>query len=176
MPELWDLYNALGEPLCETHERGKPLPEGKYHLVANILPVNRDGRILITRRHPEKNFGGMWETTGGAVTAGETALRGAVRELFEETGLSALPEELLYRGEIIRAGKHGGNTIHKFYLYRGDFSERDIRLQEGETVDFRLCTPSEIKAMTDRGEFIAHVYERNRAMYPDVTEIKGECR
>ncbi|MCI7768366.1 MAG: NUDIX domain-containing protein [Oscillospiraceae bacterium] len=175
MAELWDLYNALGEPLSETHERGKPLPDGKYHLVANILPVNTKGQILITRRHPGKNFGGMWETTGGAVISGETALEGAVRELYEETGLSAEPCELEYRGEIVRKGKYGGNTIHKFYLYRGEFTEEDVRLQEGETVDFRLCTPDEIESMTKSGEFIAHVYERNRAMYPDETK-KGESK
>lgn len=177
MPELWDLYNSLGEPLSEICERGYPLPDGKYHLVADVLPVNRDGRILITKRHPKKTYGGMWETTGGAVLSGEIALEGAARELYEETGLRAQPEELEYRGEIVRQGKHGGNTIHKFYLYRGAFSEADVRLQEGETVDYRLCTPAEIKAMTEAGEFIPHVYERNRAMYPDeMAENKGESK
>lgn len=176
MPELWDLYNSHGEPLSETHERGTPLPDGKYHLVSNILPVNAKGQILITKRHPNKNFGGMWETTGGAVISGETALDGAVRELYEETGLSALPEELEYRGEIVRRGKFGGNTIHKFYLYRGEFTENDVRLQEGETTAFRLCTPAEIEAMTQRGEFIAHVYERNKAMYPEIMANKGESK
>ncbi len=173
MPELWDLYNEVGEPLYETHERGKPLPDGKYHIVADILSVNREGRILITRRSPQKHFGGMWETTGGSVISGETALEGAVRELYEETGLSAAPCELEYCGEIVRRGNHGGNAIHKFYLYRGDFSEKDIRLQQGETDDFKLIYPDEMKTMTDSGEFVAHVYERNAVMYPHVMQ-KGE--
>lgn len=56
MPELWDLYNEKREPLGETHERGKPLPDGKFHIVANVLPVNLDGKILITKRSPEKKF------------------------------------------------------------------------------------------------------------------------
>lgn len=87
--------------------------------------------------------------------SGETPLAAAVRELYEETGLSADPESLEYRGEIVRGGKFGGNAIHLFYLFRGDFSEKNIRLQEGETCDFRLSTPTEIKAMTDSGEFIS---------------------
>lgn len=102
----------------------------------------------------------------GAVISGETPLEAAVRELYEETGLSAAPESLEYRGEIVRRGRFGGNAIHLFYLFRGDFSEKDIRLQEGETCDFKICTPAEIKSMTDSGEFISHVYDRNRAMYP----------
>lgn len=65
MPEYFDLYNEHREPLGETHERGKPLPDGKFHIVANVLPINLEGKILITKRSPEKNFGGMWETTGG---------------------------------------------------------------------------------------------------------------
>lgn len=174
MPEYFDLYNERREPLGEIHERGKPLPDGKFHIVANVLSVNPEGKILITKRSPEKNFGGMWETTGGAVKSGETPLEAAVRELYEETGLYAEPNELEYRGEIVRRGKYGGNAIHLFYLFRGDFSEKDIRLQEGETCDFRLCTPAEIKAMTDSGEFISHVYDRNRAMYPRETEINSE--
>lgn len=56
MPEYFDLYNERREPLGEIHERGKPLPDGKFHIVANILPVNLDGKILITKRSPEKKF------------------------------------------------------------------------------------------------------------------------
>jgi 8-oxo-dGTP pyrophosphatase MutT (NUDIX family) len=35
-----------------------------------------------------------WFTVGGGLDAGETAARGAVRELFEETGLRVAPEAL----------------------------------------------------------------------------------
>lgn len=170
MPEIWDLYNETGEPTGETHERGKPIENGKFHIVVDILSVNAEGKILITRRSPEKTFGGMWETTGGSAVSGETPRIAAARELFEETGLSADPAELEYRGEIVRRGSHGGNAIHVFFLYKGDFSEKDIKLREDETVDFRLCTPSEIKKMTESGEFISHIYDRNRAMFPYETE------
>ncbi|MBQ8569530.1 MAG: NUDIX hydrolase [Oscillospiraceae bacterium] len=172
MAEYWDLYDINGNPLNELHERGKPVPDGKYHLVADILSVNDEGKILITQRHPEKHYGGSWENTGGSVLAGEAPLDAAVRELAEETGLKAAPEQLEYCGEIVRSGKWGGNAIHKYYLYRGSFSEKDIVLQENETVDFKLVTPSEITAMTENGEFIDFIYYRIRAMYPDIMEKK----
>ena len=88
MAEFWDLYNENKEPLNQRHKRGEPLPEGKYHLVVDILSVNPYGKILITKRHPDKHYGGMWEISGGSVIAGETPLEGAKRELFEETGLA----------------------------------------------------------------------------------------
>lgn len=168
MAELWDLYNAAGERLNELHERGTPLPYGKFHIVVNILSVNVKGKILITKRHPDKHYGGLWEITGGSAVAGEKPAEAAVRELYEETGIKAEPHELEYRGEIIRYGNYGGNAIHKFYLYRGSFGAENIGLQEGETVAFRLCTPAEIYDMTLRGEFINFEYHRIKAMYPDI--------
>lgn len=167
MAELWDLYNDKKEPLNELHERGKTIPDGKYHLVTDIMSVNFDGRVLLTKRHPDKHYGGLWEITGGSVQSGESPLEAAVRELKEETGLSAAPYELEYCGEIVRRGNSGGNTIHIFYLHKGDFTATDITLQENETVDFRLCTPLEIKEMFESRELIDFVYYRISAMYPD---------
>ena len=66
---------------------------GEFHVVVNVLSVDRQGNILITKRHPKKPFGGKWEVTGGSVLAGETSLHGAVRELEEETGLHAAESE-----------------------------------------------------------------------------------
>lgn len=169
MTELWDLYNSMKEPLNELHERGKPLPDGKYHIVVDILSVNSDGKILLTKRHPDKHHGGLWEFTGGSAVAGEKPLEAAVRELKEETGLSARPDELEYRGEIVRRGNSGGNAIHIFYLYRGDFSVKDITLQQGETVDLRLCTPREVRQMYESGELLDFVYHRMRAVFPNET-------
>lgn len=170
MPEMWDLYNENRESLGETHERGKPIEKDKFHIVVDILSVNSEGKILITRRSPEKTFGGMWEITGGSVISGEDPRTAAARELFEETGLSADPSELEYRGEIVRRGGHGGNAIYVFFLFKGDFSEKDIRLQQGETTDFKILTPAEIKEMTDSGEFLDFSYERMRAMFPNETK------
>ena len=165
MSELWDLYDKNLVPLNKTHVRGKPLQNGEYHFVVNILSINKDGRILVTKRHPDKNYGGMWEITGGSVLSGEIPLEGAVRELFEETGLNAETSELMYIGQILRE-KTG--CIHNFYLYKGDFSEKDIVLQESETVDFKIILPDEIYKMAEDGEFLDFVYNRVKAVYADI--------
>lgn len=169
MPEYWDVYDINRKPLGKLHDRAKydtdPLLEGEFHIVVNILAVNKDGKILTTKRHPDKTFGGYWEISGGSVLAGETSLNGAVRELSEETGLKADPDELMFMGTIIR---RGSNCIHDFYLYQGDFDERDITLQEGETVDFKLLTPDELYQMAKSGEFLDFVYDRINAMFSDV--------
>ena len=45
--EHWDLYNRDRIPLGRTHERGKPLPEGGYHMVVHVVIFNRQGQMLI---------------------------------------------------------------------------------------------------------------------------------
>ena len=97
--------------------------------------------------------------------SGERPLDGAVRELFEETGIKATADELSYMGQIIR---ERSGCIHNFYLYEGDFSQSDITLQEGETVDFSLVTPKEIEQMSQNGEFLDFAFNRMRAVYGDL--------
>jgi 8-oxo-dGTP pyrophosphatase MutT (NUDIX family) len=165
MSEIWDLYDRNRKPLGRTHVRGEQLSEGEFYVVVNILSVNSDGRILITKRHPDKPWGGMWETTGGAVQAGETSLQGAVRELFEETGLKAEPCKLEYFGTIIKPLTNG---IRDYYLYRHDFSLSDIVLQDTETVDCRLVTPEELYEMAKNGEFLGFLYNRLKGIFADI--------
>lgn len=162
--ELWDLYDRDRKLLGTTHVRGEKLGEGEFHIVVNILSVNSDGKILITKRHPDKPFGGKWEISGGSAVAGESSPEAAVRELFEETGLKA-GGELLYYGTIIR---QPSGCIHDFYLYRGDFSEEDIVLQEGETVDFKLLSADEIYEMAEKGEFLDFLYNRIKGVFSDI--------
>ena len=58
----------------------------------------------------------------------------------------------------------------EYYVYNGDFSAADIRLQESETVDFRLVTPAELKEMYKRGEFIDFIYDRVRVFNSDMID------
>ena len=70
--ELWDAYDKEGTPLGFDLVRGEPVPEGVYHLVVEVLAVTNDGRVLLTKRHPDKAWGGCWNACGGraAGTAG----------------------------------------------------------------------------------------------------------
>ena len=167
MSEYWDLYDRELRPLGRTIERigDTRLHEGEFHYVVNILSMNAQGRILITKRHPDKPYGNMWEITGGSLLAGESVKDGAVRELYEETGIKAAPSELRYMGQIIR---ERSGCIHNFYLYTGDFNENDIVLQAGETVEHRLVTPQEIERMSVNGEFLDFAFNRMRAVYGDI--------
>ena len=141
--EYWDLYDAEKRPLGRTHRRGEPLPEGAFHLGADIWTVNPRGEILLTLRAPEKDdLPNEWENTCGSVLAGETPLEGALRELREETGIVARPDEL----ELLSA-HCDGNTFGHSYLLRRDVAIGDLIFQPGETVAARWVTPAELDAL-----------------------------
>ena len=55
-------------------------------VVAATIPVDQDGRVLLTRRSIEPSRG-KWTFPGGFVEWGEAVDRAAVRETMEETGL-----------------------------------------------------------------------------------------
>ena len=103
--EYWDLYDSERKPLGRLHARGDEFAEGEYYVCAEVWVKNSENCFRITRRHPDKRAGGLWEFTGGGTIAGETTLESAVRELKEETGIDADETELklfaTYKRKII---------------------------------------------------------------------------
>ena len=138
--EIWDLYDEQGNKTGETWERSraKEIPEGKYHIVCDILIRHRDGSFLLTLRDPGKDlYPGCWEASaGGSALAGETPEEAARREMAEETGLTAEKLDLI---GITRKPE----TRSVIYAYLGEVAcvKEDVRLQEGETAGFRWMEP-----------------------------------
>jgi mutator protein MutT len=46
-------------------------------------------QVLVARRRPGRRFAGLWEWPGGKIEPGESPAQAAVRELQEETGITA---------------------------------------------------------------------------------------
>ena len=147
--EIWDLYNIKGEPLHRTMVRGTPLKAGEYHLAAHIWIKNSNREYLIQKRADEKEtWPGMWATTAGAVLAGETARSGAIRELYEEIGVVALPNELHLICQLIK-----GYAIEVIWLLERDVKEEEITLQGEEVSAVMWAKEAAIKAMIAEGRF-----------------------
>lgn len=141
--ELWDLFDDVRTPLGKTRMRGMPGSPGEYHIVVSIWTVDSRGNILLTLRDSVKeSYPDRWENTGGSALAGETSKSAAVRELEEETGISAAEDELILVGtEATR------DSFVDHYLLRRDISLADIRLQPGETADAKWVSLSELNEM-----------------------------
>lgn len=145
MPEVWELRDENKQPTGKTMLRGDPIPPGYWHIVVGVWTLTADGRLLLTRRHPDKPWGLMWENTAGSVLAGEDSLHGALRELREETGLIAEPE----RVRLLRSERKERYFIDK-YLYLCPEKEPKLTLQPEEVVDARFIELSELDEWKDR--------------------------
>lgn len=152
MAEYWDLYDSGRRPLGKLHRRGDAIPAGEYHLVVEIWTRDDAGRFLISRRHPEKPFGLLWECTGGSVVAGEDSITGAQRELEEELGIHVEPGELKYVFTSVNV--RNTNSIYDVYEVRWNGGLSELTLQEGEVVDAKWVDFAELCAMYDRGEVV----------------------
>jgi len=69
----------------------------KTSTVVTAAVVERDGRLLVTRRLEGSHMGGFWEFPGGKCEPGEPAEACLARELLEELGVSATVHEEIYR-------------------------------------------------------------------------------
>ena len=134
--ETWDLYDEQGRKTGETWERSRAreIPEGRYHIVCDILIRHQDGEFLLTLRDPDKDIypGCLEASAGGSALAGETPEEAARREMLEETGLIADRLELI--GTTVRP--HSYSIIYA-YLAIVNCEKDSVRLQPGETVGFQ---------------------------------------
>jgi mutator protein MutT len=145
--EYWDLYNKNRQKLHKIHLRGKEINQGEYHLVVNIWIINNKNKILLTQRHPEKNFPLKWECTGGSVIAGEDSFTGALREVEEEIGIKLKKENGKLIDTVIREC-----DIKDIYLFNENIKIEETKLQENEVINIKWVTKKEFDEMAKAGE------------------------
>ena len=153
--ELWDLYDSERRPLNRTHVRGEAFAEGEYYVCAEIWIRNSKGEFLITKRHPEKKSGNLWEFTGGGTLAGESTKQSAVRETMEETGIPARESELRLFATYRRK-----NYFLDLFLLQKDVDISEVVLQPGETIDAKWASEETILQMIENGEFVHSTGQR----------------
>ncbi len=153
--ELGALICTPGRPACEhcpvrehcrAHKRGKtgqfpvrlkPKPVPTRKIAAGV--VIKDGSLLITRRKPDGLLGGLWEFPGGGIKKGEEAGSACIREICEETGITAAVTE------------HLAHVRHAYTHFK---IEMDVFLCEYRSGDVRLNGPVDhkwipVKALDD---------------------------
>ncbi len=145
--EYFDLYTFDRKPLGKKVLRGAPIPFGEYHIVVQVMTVNHKGEILVTQRVPEKTSGGKWECSGGCAISGETSRAAAIRELFEETGISAEQDELRLNWSMTT-----DSMLRDFYVLERDIPLTKLKLQSIEVSAAKLVSFDRLLEMSQNGQ------------------------
>lgn len=170
--EYLDIVTEDGNPTGERIERSIAHRDGIMHRTAHVWIVRpKEGGfdVLLQKRSQNKeSFPGMYDTSSaGHIPAGDEPLGSALRELQEELGIKAVPEQLHFAGKFrIQYEKefHGkmfrDNEVTTVYVYMDPVNDDDLILQESEveavrwfdlhevieeikTSRKRFCVPSE---------------------------------
>lgn len=122
---------------------------------ADVLVRNSDGKLLLVQRKADDSFKpNHWWIAGGHIENNETPEDAAIRELKEETSISANNVKFL-NTKVVDDGK----VSHRF-TYITD--SQDVKLQKDELSDFAWVTIEDAKNYQLVGEYsdLKSLYEK----------------
>ena len=156
MNEVWELVDINENKTGVMIERGTntPIPQGMYHTAVDVWTKSKDGKILLTQRHPNKAWGLKWECSGGAMVAGESPVDSAKRELEEETGITVSEEKVVYLGKTIMENYQC--IMYTYIVFLSD--DVELKLQPEEVVDAKWVDFVELENM--KAEIVESLWDR----------------
>ena len=166
--ELNDIYDKDRNRTGRMHRRGTPWRKGEYGLVVCVWVYDGNGKLLLTRRAPGKSFAGTWENSGGAAQAGETSLQAITRELYEETGIQAAPEEF-----VLLCTDRDRSTFYDFYCLHRDSARTIVKLQPGETDDYRWVTFEQVHNMIEMKQICNVIAKQFLRQEPQLRKLQA---
>ncbi|MDQ1084788.1 MULTISPECIES: NUDIX hydrolase [Microbacterium] len=120
---------------------------------ARVLVFDENGALLLMKQHWGRRVRPpRWLTVGGGIDPGEDAATAAVRELYEETGLTvdAVGEPVAYRDIALPPAEEYERRTAVYFVLRTSRFEiaRDAwtESEQDDIVDVRWFTPAELAA------------------------------
>ncbi len=156
-----DIYDENRRLTGRLHRRGDRWRKGEYGLVVCVWVYDGKGNVLLTRRAPQKSFPGTWENSGGAAQAGESSLEAITRELREETGIYAAPEEF----ELLDSDRDHC-MFYDHYCLKRQIPLEEIILQPGETDGVRWASFEMVQQMIRQKQICAIIGRQFQQQLP----------
>ena len=143
--ELLDIRNEDGSLTGQVMEREEVHSSGALHGTSHVWLIRekKGGScdVLLQKRAKDKDaYPGCFDiSSAGHIPAGQDYLESAIRELYEELGIRAGEEGLIFIGmhsafcrEIFHGKPFLNNEVSKVYIYKEEIKDEDIHIQEEE--------------------------------------------
>lgn len=153
-----DQHNQVLGPI----ERGRAHSSGVYYRTIYVLVKNSHSQILIQKRSSTKDlYPDKWDlSVGGHVNYGDSYISTAIRELREELGLQARPQDLAFLKEILVTLP---NSYEFFQVFEYHLKDTDKLILEKEEI-------SSVKWVSDQ-ELISSIKTSPGQWYPRPLQI-----
>lgn len=137
--KVWQALYGMPDSPTEQAAIGLPwslsIPQGKKAAYGGVI-FDPDGLVLL--REPKNHFDGyVWTFPKGRPDSGETPEQAALREVKEETGVTAIIAAPI-PGEFI-----GGTTINRYFLMSAPAGSGGVAPDDKETESVRWVTTDE---------------------------------
>ncbi|MFI5412548.1 MAG: NUDIX domain-containing protein [Candidatus Micrarchaeales archaeon] len=164
--ELVDILDENGNKTGVSKTKTEAHAKGLWHQVSHVWIYNSEEEILIQKRSMQKeSWPGLWDiSAAGHLAAGETPIDGALREMLEEIGIKAIPEEI----KQIMMRKYSGHPTPNYYsnefcyiyIYKTDKMPTKLQKEEVEAVKFIPIAEfeEELKDPMTMNNFVPHDY------------------
>lgn len=163
--EKIDVLDENGNQTGEVMTREEVHRLGLWHKCVHIWIINGKGEVLLQKRSAQKIMSpNKWTTaTSGHLSAGDSNVQGAIRELSKEIGLQVNENELKYlfsvKENTINEEKHViDKELIDVFLMRKEVDIKNLKLQEEEVSDVKWFSYEEFKKMVleDDENLVAH--------------------
>lgn len=158
MRELWDVYTKERKKTGKNCIRGEQgnLLEDEFHLWIMVWIKNpKTGKYLVSQRAADKDTDPLkWETVAGHAVSGETSLDAALREVYEEVGITLQPENATILATKVALTYDGcrHNWIRDSYYFEIT-EEPDLqKATTREVVQTKWLTVPEIREIYNHGD------------------------
>jgi ADP-ribose pyrophosphatase len=115
-----------------------------------VMPIDEKGRVLLARQYrlPARDY--LWEIPAGRMDPGETPLRGAKRELKEETGLTAKKWTKLFTLFM-----SPGFLAEKMHIYVAqELKQGKTNFMDDERIEAQWFTARQMNEMIQSGAIV----------------------
>lgn len=154
--EMLDILDSEGKATGKAESRKEVHRKGLWHKSVHIWIVNKKEKVLLQKRSTLKESNpGKWDiSVAGHLSAGQTSIEGALREIEEEIGLKINSGELRSLGtirvqRILNEGTYINNEFNDVYLLKRDIDPSKIKLQDEEVEKIEFVSPERLREMVD---------------------------